>query len=212
MEKGIDPTKDTGIKAIFDRPGQAWSNEERKIICKWLFEDRNRDYLLGFASSKIGIAEGAEHAEDALSDFFLNIRPFIYHYDPARGKHFWNYLLFCLERHCYKYSKKIRNRRKYEQLTKKGAVEQIEFVEPERSTKTTPETELMMKELVKTLNKCIQNLLPKYGKVFELKDAEELSIEEISVKLAISISNVRVRLHRARIMLKECLQREGGAW
>jgi RNA polymerase sigma-70 factor (ECF subfamily) len=36
-----------------------------------------------------------------------------------------------------------------------------------------------------------------------LRDIEELSIEETASVLAISISSVKVRLHRARIMLQK---------
>jgi RNA polymerase sigma-70 factor, ECF subfamily len=53
------------------------------------------------------------------------------------------------------------------------------------------------------LEKAIEELAPIYREVLVLRDIEELSIEETAGALAISISSVKVRLHRARIMLQK---------
>jgi RNA polymerase sigma-70 factor (ECF subfamily) len=45
----------------------------------------------------------------------------------------------------------------------------------------------------------------KYRLVFILRDLEQLSVEETAQKLNISVSNVKVRLMRARLMLREAL-------
>jgi RNA polymerase sigma-70 factor (ECF subfamily) len=44
-----------------------------------------------------------------------------------------------------------------------------------------------------------------YREVFILRDVEELSINEAATALGIKISVVKVRLHRARIMLQKQL-------
>jgi RNA polymerase sigma-70 factor (ECF subfamily) len=53
------------------------------------------------------------------------------------------------------------------------------------------------------LQKAIEQLSPIYRKVLVLRDIEELSIEETAGVLAISISSVKVRPHRVRIMLQK---------
>ena len=53
------------------------------------------------------------------------------------------------------------------------------------------------------VQKAIEELSPIYREVLVLRDIEELSVEETAGALAISISSVKVRLHRARIMLQK---------
>jgi RNA polymerase sigma-70 factor (ECF subfamily) len=55
------------------------------------------------------------------------------------------------------------------------------------------------------LQKAIEELSPIYREVLVLRDIEELSIEETAGVLATSISSVKVRLRRARIMLQKDL-------
>jgi RNA polymerase sigma-70 factor (ECF subfamily) len=60
------------------------------------------------------------------------------------------------------------------------------------------------REEVRTLIKKAVELLPEiYKQVFLLRDVEELDVNETAQTLSISISNVKVRLHRARMMLQK---------
>jgi len=57
---------------------------------------------------------------------------------------------------------------------------------------------------VRTLIKKAVETLPEiYRQVFLLRDVEELDVNETAQALSISISNVKVRLHRARMMLQK---------
>jgi len=55
------------------------------------------------------------------------------------------------------------------------------------------------------LQKAIISLPEKYREVFVLRDVEELNIAETAAALSISVGNVKVRLHRARVMLQKQL-------
>ncbi len=55
------------------------------------------------------------------------------------------------------------------------------------------------------LQKAITNLPEKYREVFLLRDVEELNIVETAAALSITVGNVKVRLHRARLMLQKQL-------
>jgi RNA polymerase sigma-70 factor (ECF subfamily) len=55
------------------------------------------------------------------------------------------------------------------------------------------------------LNDAINSLSPLYREVFLLRDVEELSIEETARALTISTGVVKIRLHRARLMLQKQL-------
>jgi RNA polymerase sigma-70 factor, ECF subfamily len=65
-------------------------------------------------------------------------------------------------------------------------------------------SEAVEREEVRTLIKRAVESLPEiYRQVFLLRDVEELDVNETAQTLSISISNVKVRLHRARMMLQK---------
>jgi RNA polymerase sigma-70 factor (ECF subfamily) len=66
-----------------------------------------------------------------------------------------------------------------------------------------PSEALERREVRELLQNAIEQLSPIYREVLVLRDIEELSTEETAEVLAISISSVKVRLHRARIMLQK---------
>ena len=55
------------------------------------------------------------------------------------------------------------------------------------------------------LQKAITGLPDKYREVFILRDVEELNNFETAAALSITVGNVKVRLHRARLMLQKQL-------
>jgi RNA polymerase sigma-70 factor, ECF subfamily len=72
-----------------------------------------------------------------------------------------------------------------------------------RDWREIPSEALERREVRALLQKAIEELSPIYREVLVLRDVEELSVEETAGALAISISSVKVRLHRARIMLQK---------
>lgn len=72
-----------------------------------------------------------------------------------------------------------------------------------RDWREIPSEALERREIRELLQHAIEGLSPIYREVLVLRDIEELSIEETAGALAISISSVKVRLHRARLMLQK---------
>lgn len=68
-----------------------------------------------------------------------------------------------------------------------------------------PETKTIQKEVLQLLEKAIDALPATYRVVYVMREIEELSTSDITACLGISESNVNVRLHRARLLLKESL-------
>jgi len=66
-------------------------------------------------------------------------------------------------------------------------------------------SKLMNADLRKTLEKAIQKLPEKYRTVFILREIENMSVSETKECLAISEINVKVRLNRAKSMLRNAL-------
>ena len=64
---------------------------------------------------------------------------------------------------------------------------------------------LERKELREALRSAVAELPDIYRQVFTLRDLEELNVEETAQALGISTGVVKVRLHRARIMLQKGL-------
>jgi RNA polymerase sigma-70 factor (ECF subfamily) len=68
-----------------------------------------------------------------------------------------------------------------------------------------PSEALERTELRNSLQKAIAALPEKYRDVFILRDVEHVSIADTAVALGISEVNVRTRLHRARLMVRDAL-------
>jgi RNA polymerase sigma-70 factor (ECF subfamily) len=69
----------------------------------------------------------------------------------------------------------------------------------------TPAQELANKELSNMLEQAIAKLPEKYRLVFILREVEDLSVRETSTTLDIEETNVKVRLNRAKAMLRQNL-------
>jgi RNA polymerase sigma-70 factor, ECF subfamily len=74
-----------------------------------------------------------------------------------------------------------------------------------RDWREIPSEALERKEVRSLLQEAITDLPTIYREVFLLRDVEELSVSESAEALDITIASVKVRLHRARIMLQKKL-------
>jgi RNA polymerase sigma-70 factor (ECF subfamily) len=74
-----------------------------------------------------------------------------------------------------------------------------------RDWKEIPSEALERKEVRLLLHNDIVALPLIYREVFQLRDLEQLSVNEAAAALGISIASVKVRLHRARMMLQKNL-------
>jgi RNA polymerase sigma factor (sigma-70 family) len=68
-----------------------------------------------------------------------------------------------------------------------------------------PEKEVINDEARRVVEHAVDGLPEKYRVVYVLKEIQELDNEEIAECLGISDSNVKVRLHRAKALMKEAL-------
>lgn len=68
-----------------------------------------------------------------------------------------------------------------------------------------PEEDFASNEARVHLQQAIEAMPPKLRDVFVLRDIEELSTEETAAALDLTTANVKVRLHRARLWLREAL-------
>jgi RNA polymerase sigma-70 factor (ECF subfamily) len=74
-----------------------------------------------------------------------------------------------------------------------------------RDWREVPSEALERKEIREILQKAITSLPDIYREVFLLRDVEEVNNVETAAALCITVGNVKVRLHRARMMLQKQL-------
>lgn len=69
----------------------------------------------------------------------------------------------------------------------------------------TPDQEVQAAQLKNCLQHGLEQLPRHYREVYELKDLDGMTIEQVASRLGISVANVKARLHRARIRLRELI-------
>jgi len=75
----------------------------------------------------------------------------------------------------------------------------------------TPEQQTSSSEIRGMLEQAVEDLPEPYRAVFMLRDVEEMSTSDAAYALEITEQNVKVRLHRARALLRKALFARAGA-
>lgn len=70
-----------------------------------------------------------------------------------------------------------------------------------------PEAALQQAQFFEALQACVGRLPPKVGRVFMMREWLDQEVDEICAELAITSNNCGVMLYRARMQLRECLDR-----
>lgn len=99
-------------------------------------------------------------------------------------------------------------------LKEKGRVQYLDqqsektrclILEIPENNQLNPQVKMIQNESKRLLEKAIDQLDAKYKAVYILREVEEMSMKEIAEAMSLSVSNVKVRLHRAKDMLKDKL-------
>lgn len=75
-------------------------------------------------------------------------------------------------------------------------------------TRNTPEKDMIQSDFRGLLEDAVDQLSPKYRSVYMLREVEQINTKETADCLDISRSNVKVRLHRAKKMVRKELERK----
>lgn len=84
-------------------------------------------------------------------------------------------------------------------------IEGSRIIEIQDYKNPNPQDKMIEREMKYTLEKAIDNLDVKYREVYILKEIEGMSSKEVAEALEISVANVKIRVHRAKAMLKETI-------
>lgn len=104
---------------------------------------------------------------------------------------------------CIKYLEHLKVMKKYETYAR-NMLENKELLSP--SSENYPLANLISKEIVNDIEKAIAGLPEKCREIFCLCRFDEMSYQDVSVKLNISVNTVRTQMSRALSKLRESLK------
>lgn len=85
--------------------------------------------------------------------------------------------------------------------------ERGEWLEKPSKWRENPKQNFEQREFVNVLQQCLTGLSTKQSDAFSLREFDELASDEICKVLGVSPTNFWVLLHRARLVLRKCLER-----
>ena len=143
-----------------------------------------------------------QDAEDVLQNTFLNVLTHLSTFEGRSSLSTWIYRIAANEALML-----IRKKKPEVNMDDAQAGENDEDLLPTQFVDwgALPENELLSAESKQALDHAIQNLPENLRMVFLLRDIQELSIKETAEALGLTESNVKIRLLRARLSLREQL-------
>jgi RNA polymerase sigma-70 factor, ECF subfamily len=165
-----------------------------------LFHDLIRPYERTVFSMAMALLRNPEEAEDVVQETFLKALRNLHAYRAEARFSTWLVSIALNEARS-----SLRRRRAFESLD--DSSDETERIAPEflRDWREVPSEVLERLEVRKLLMEAVTQLPLIYREVFLLREVEDLSTSESAQALSISIASVKVRLHRARIMLQRHL-------
>lgn len=145
-----------------------------------------------------GFEKDEIHVKEIAHDIFLKVYERLNSFKGDSAFSSWIYMVAL--NYCRDHSKKEQRRRKYS-----GDYDD-ELVNNSSSEEENPESHLINHEMTDLLNAGIEKLKPDHKLPLEMKYREGLSYEAISEILNVSVSALKVRIHRARNELKNILE------
>ena len=170
-----------------------------------LFPDLVKRYEQKLYNFSLRMCRDAADAEDTVQETFLNV--FRYLKDFRYETKFKNWLYRVAASTCIKKRRKSKFAPERE-LSLDEFFPQDETEVPDRVPKWAlmPLDKLLNDELLDKINAAIFTLPEKYRLVIVLRDIEGFSTAETAQILNLSDANVKVRLHRARLFLRDKLK------
>ncbi len=169
------------------------------------FQDLVKRYEAKLYNFSLRMCRDPSDAEDMIQDTFLNVFRYLknFRYETK----FKNWLYKVAASTCFKKRRKSKFAPDKE-LSLEEFLPNDEAEKPDHVPQWAlmPLDKLLNEELAGVINKTIITLPKKYRMVILLRDIEGFSTTETAQILNLSPSNVKVRLHRARLYLREKLK------
>ena len=185
---------------------QAWSDEELvgRVLAgeRALFEILMRRHNQRIYRIVRGILDDDGEAEDVMQDAYVRAYQ---HLGQFEGRStFVTWLTRIAMHEAFARSDRLKRQ------TSLDAGEPLADMKSTLASNDNPEQNAANRELHRVLEAAILSLPPKYRTVMMARDVEELSTAEAASALEISEEAVKVRLHRARALVRRALYKQSG--
>lgn len=205
MSSEPSPTRPAEDATFIGTPEQS---EEPAFVDPEQWVDHYGDFLYRYAVVRL---RNSSEAEEAVQETFLSAIAGLSRYTGSGSQRGW--LIGILRR---KIVDTMRGRGRRRNASLEALYDPSRLLFDDRGkwqaaalVFTPPDTGLESQELWRLVRECLRQIAPAQADVFVLSVIDELSPEQICQELDISLSNMWVRLHRARLGLAKCLT---GKW
>jgi RNA polymerase sigma-70 factor (ECF subfamily) len=185
---------------------QAWSDEEvvGRVLAgeTALFEILMRRHNQRIYRIVRGILDNDGEAEDVMQDAYVRAYQYLRQFEGRST--FVTWLTRIAMHEAFARSERLKRQ------TSLDAGEVLADMKLTPTSSDSPERNVANRELKSALEAAISLLPPKYRTVMMVRDVEELSTAEAARVLEISEEAVKVRLHRARALVRQALYRQSG--
>ena len=181
-------------------------------VAPHLWVDQYADYLFAYACLRI---DDKELARDLVQDTFLGALERLDKFDRQCHEKTW--LTAILKNKIFDVYRKKSSGLNRQILSDERAVVTDEFFDPESghwndehcpASFAIEQTDaLQNKEFQGVLQSCMKKLPPLWASVFTMKHMDDESSETICTELRLTSSNYWVIIHRSKVQLRSCLQK-----
>jgi RNA polymerase sigma-70 factor (ECF subfamily) len=194
----------------------------RLEVERWL--DELGDQLLGYALARVADRDAAE---ELLQETFLSALKGFHQFDQRSQPITWLTAILRHKIHDYYRSRQRQQRGLHEMVRRgrgesQGLVDDAGHIEDQASTPggtherrlptnparwaANPQKSLEMAEFWEVFDGCLDEMPAHFRETFQLRDIDELPSDEVCKILGLTATNLSVRMHRARMLLRKCLE------
>ena len=180
------------------------SPELKSNANQWL--DEYGDALFRYALRRVG---SQDIAEDVVQETFVAALRAADRFEGRSQVLTW--LTSILRNKITDYLRKQGRQRKHETRQKReqepSAFKNGHWIVGLRNWRTDPASSAENQEFWRVIDHCLEDLPHTLKAAFRMRDLEQLTMGEICETLEITSTNLSVRLHRARLLLRACLDK-----
>lgn len=199
----LDPSEKLTTKAVYDYKliQQALTHGDQKAYAELLQRYRESVYF-----TMLRMCNNKDDAEDLTIEAFGRAFKRLEQYTPTYAFSTWLFKIASNNAIDF-----LRNKKKSTSLSLDNKMENDEGQEFSKSIKSQsldPEENIIKKQKVELLKDVVEKLKPRYRELVKMRYYEELSYEEIALKLELPVGTVKAQLFRAREFLYNILKNQ----
>lgn len=194
---GVEPTAAASVAA-----DEALLLERARAGDGESFQELAQRHERSIYAAALALTRNSAEAEDVTQETFLRAYE---HLDQFRGEARFRTWLTQIAVNAARMRQRHEHASLWESLDEPVRTEEGALPREFADGRETPEQALVRREIRQQVRQAVRRLPSAYREVLVLRDLQLLSTEETAAALGISLANVKTRLLRARLMLRERL-------